>query len=341
MNTINVSPFAHEFDCADGETILEAALRNSLLLKYGCKYGGCGTCKVRLLDGDVEESGSSFALTPQDRAADLILACASRPLEPCTIDTEPSGLTEEEFLSGDTSRSYDAILSDVQALTSDIAAVQLRLVSGEMPFTAGQFLTVQIPGTDLLRTYSFANCPSRPDEVELIVKLYPDGAFARFLASDSCLGSTVTVFGPYGRLKVALSHRPVLMIAGGSGLAPLLSMLRDMVRTGFERPVSMFFGARTEADLYLVDEIRELGAGLEQFEFVPVLSASWPADWAGETGMVTDAIARWLPALAHDVYLCGPPPMIDAAIPMLTAAGVRPRNIYFDAFTPASQPVPA
>lgn len=126
------------------------------------------------------------------------------------------------------------------------------------------------------------------------------------------------------------------MIAGGSGLAPLLSMLRDLAQVGFERPVSLYFGARSTDDLYLTDEIVAAGAALAQFSFVPVLSHRWPEDWSGETGMVTEAIARHHPRLAHDVYLCGPPPMIDAAVPVLTAAGVRSRNIYFDAFTPAA-----
>ena len=199
-----------------------------------------------------------------------------------------------------------------------------------MSFVAGQFVNVEIPGTDLVRTFSLANDPARDDRIELIVKLYPDGAFSRFLREDAAQGTPVRVHGPYGQLRVRLSHRPVLMIAGGSGLAPLLSMLRDCATRGFDRPVTVFFGARTEADLYLVEEIRSVGAQLADFAFYPVTG-----------GLVTDAIAAWSPTLAHDVYLCGPPPMISAAVPLLTGAGVRPRNIYFDAFTPAAQTVPA
>jgi NAD(P)H-flavin reductase/ferredoxin len=335
MYTVTVNPFAHSYDCEDGETLLDAALRNSLLLKYGCKHGGCGTCKVRLVDGDVDERGSSFALTPQDRADDVVLACASTPLEPCVIDVAPSGLTEDEFLSGDTSRPYGCVVEQVTGLTADIAGVRLRLTDGEMSFNAGQFVNVQIPGTNLLRTFSLANAPADGAVVELIVKLYPDGAFSRFLREDAAPGAAITVHGPYGQLRVHLSHRPVMMIAGGSGLAPLLSMLKDMANKGFDRPVTLYFGARTERDLYCVDEISAHGQKLMDFEFVPVLSESSPDNWTGETGMVTDAIRRRHRQLAHDVYLCGPPPMIDAAVPLLTAAGVRPRNIYFDAFTPA------
>jgi propane monooxygenase reductase subunit len=338
--TVTVDAFGHSYECADGETLLEGALRNTLLLRYGCKHGGCGTCKVRLLDGDVDEHGSSFALTPEDRAQDVVLACASVPVEDCVLDVEVSGLTEEEFFSGDTSRVFETVVEAVAMLTADIAAVRLRIRDDEMSFVAGQFVNVEIPGTPLLRTFSLANAPKDRDVIELIVKLYPDGAFSRFLREDAVPGTAVRVHGPYGQLHVYLSHRPVLMIAGGSGLAPLLSMLRDMADTGFDRPVTVFFGARTEADLYLTEEIAAVGEGLGSFSFVPVLSESWSADWTGATGLVTEAIAARHPTLAHDVYLCGPPPMIDAAVPLLTARGVRPRNIYFDAFTPAA-PGPA
>jgi len=335
---VEVSPFSHSFECEEGETILEAALRQSLLLKYGCKHGGCGTCKVKLVDGDVDEPGSSFALTSTDRGDEIILACASVPVEDCVIDVEANNLTEEEFFSGDKSRVYPTVLRAVELLTADIARVRLDLVDDRMPFVAGQFVNVEIPGTGLVRTFSLANSPAQDGEVELICKLYPDGAWSRFL-KEADPGTAVNVHGPYGQLKVHLSHRPILMIAGGSGLAPLLSMLRDLAAKECDRPVSLFFGARTEADLYIVDEIREIGAGIAEFEFYPVLSQSWTQDWPGETGMVTDAIRRWRSELAHDVYMCGPPPMIDAAVPLLLDAGVRPRNVYFDAFTPAAQTV--
>lgn len=341
MVQVTVEPFAHSYECAAGETLLEGALRHNLLLRYGCKHGGCGTCKVRLLDGDVDEHGSSFALTGEDRACDLVLACASVPVEDCVLDVEPSGLSEEEFHSGDTSRAYDTVVEAVEELTADIAGIRLRILGEAMAFVAGQFVNVEIPGTGLLRTFSLANGPAADGVADLIVKLYPDGAFSRFLREDAHPGTAVRIHGPYGRLRVRLSHRPVLMIAGGSGLAPLLSMLRDMAATGFERAVTVYFGARTPSDLYRVAEISALGANLPEFEFVPVLSHSWPHDWPHPSGMVTDAIAARHPSLGHDVYLCGPPPMIDAAIPLLIGAGVRPRNIYFDAFTAAAQTVPA
>lgn len=196
MDQIQVAPFGHSYECAKGETLLEGALRNGLLLRYGCKHGGCGTCKVRLVDGDVAEHGSSFALSPDDRAGQVILACASVPLEPCVIDVTPSGLTEEEFFSGDASRSYETVIEGVEYLTPDIAAVRLELVGSRIQFTAGQFVNVEVPGTGLLRTFSLANSPQQPEVVELIVKLYPDGVFSTSSAArrrgpeSPCTGPT-------------------------------------------------------------------------------------------------------------------------------------------------------
>jgi len=339
MFGVQISPFSQSIDCENGETLLEGALRNSRLLRYGCKHGGCGTCKIRLLDGDVETHGSTFALTGEDHASDVILACASVPVSPCVIDVGPSGLTEEEFLAGDDSREHSGQVASVEYLTADIARVRLTLAGDGMPFVAGQFVNVEVPGPNVLRTFSMANSPDEPALVELIVKLYPDGVFSEFLRERAAPGTPIRVFGPHGQLKIRLSHRPILMIAGGSGLAPLLSMLRGLP-AGFDRPVTLLFGARTPADIYAVAEIAEAGSRLLHFEFVPVFSHEWPVDWTGETGMVTDACARRWDRLGHDVYLCGPPPMISAAVPMLIERGVRPRNIYYDAFTPAAQTVP-
>jgi NAD(P)H-flavin reductase/ferredoxin len=333
MSLISVEPFFHSYDHMVGETVLEAALRNNKFLKYGCRHGGCGSCKIRLIAGDVEEIGSSFALTSEDRSNDLILACASIPLGPCTIDVTPTNLTQDEYFAGDNAHTYEASLAYVEDLTADITRVRLDL-SEPICFLAGQFVNVEVPPENVQRSFSIASAPDTPYVVELIVKRYATGAFGRFL-STAKLGTTVRFTGPYGALRIHASHRPILMVAGGSGLAPILSILRDLVARCEERPVSLFFGARTEEDLYLVEEISLLGDKLAGFEFVPVLSESWSRYWTGEIGLVTDALARAYPKFAHDAYVCGPPPMVSAVSDLLTARGVRKRNIYFDAFTPA------
>jgi propane monooxygenase reductase subunit len=338
---LEVDPLGHTITCEEGETVLGAALRNKRLLRYGCGHGGCGSCKVQLVRGLVEERSDSFALDSHERAAGMILACASVPVEDCTVDVSAMELTEEEFLSGDRSASFRTRLIDVEAVCSDIRRVRLALVEpARIEFAAGQFVNVHVPGSDSRRSYSMANGPTQDRVLELYCRIHQDGLFSEYLTERASVGDELICSGPFGLLKLRTSHRPILMIGGGSGLAPLLSILRDIANRGIHRPVSLFFGARTFDDLYALEEIDELARRIEDFIFVPVLSASWPTDWAGATGMVTDAVAACFDRIAHDLYLCGPPLMIEAASALAMARGSRPRNIYFDAFVPATRPGP-
>ena len=335
MNDVKVLPFGETIAVEDDETILAAVLRNGLFLRYGCKGGGCGTCKVMMVDGDVDEHGSSFALPSSERSKGWILACASIPVDDCVIDVDSMELTEDEFRAGDVTVHYDTVVETIEELTHDIRFIRLRLVEPEtIKFVAGQFVSVGIPGTDLFRSYSMANPPSADNVVELIVRIIPGGMFSSWLENEAKVGDHVPVLGPYGMLKVRLSHRKILMIAGGSGMAPILSMLEDLAEKGNERPVSVFFGARAERDLYAAERLAELAKKMP-VEFIPALSETWGEDWEGETGLITEVVKRRLPDLeGWDAYMCGPPPMIDAATPLLIDLGVRARNIYFDAFAP-------
>jgi NAD(P)H-flavin reductase/ferredoxin len=329
---IKVEQFDHTFDCAEDETILAAALRNRLFLRYGCKHGGCGTCKVQLSDGDVELTASSYSLPPGERDAGTILVCQSYPVDDCVIDVAAMNLDEDEFFKGDGSAARATVLESVETLTHDIRRVVLRHPEGEMPFTAGQFVNVMVPGHGVERSYSMANGSADADRVELICKILPGGLFSKYLDEEAKPGDEITVSGPYGLMAVRLSHRDLVMVAGGSGLAPLLAMLTDLVRKSSTRPVTLFFGARTADDLYAIAEIAELARQMPELTFVPVLQVP-PDGWTGEVGLVTDAMARHKESWGnHDAYLCGPPGMIDAARDLLTDRGVRPQNVYFDAF---------
>ncbi len=334
---ITVEPFYHEFECEDGETVLGAALRQGLFIRYGCKHGGCGTCKSRLLDGDIDEPPSTFCLSPAERDEDWFLPCVSAPVEDCVIDISNMGLSEEEFLAGDQSREYETRVEINERLTRDIHRLRLRILAEEgMKFTAGQFANIQIPGTQLLRSYSMANSPIEKNIMEFIIRLFPEGKFSGQLKQLKA-GDKLQVHGPYGDLKVHLSHRNIIMVAGGSGLAPLLSMLCQLAEKGNMRPIQLFLGVRTNEDLYCTEELEAIRRDMPVLEYTPVLSENRPDNWQGETGLVTQAIARHRESFRnYDAYLCGPPAMIDAATSLLVARGVRPRNVYFDAFHPAA-----
>jgi NAD(P)H-flavin reductase/ferredoxin len=341
VSTVRFTPFGRTIECARGEPILSAALSQGYFLRYGCKHGGCGTCKVLVTDGDLDDSGSSFALTRAERSAGWALVCSSRPLSDCTIDISAMGLTEDEFLAGDQVKSFETVIESVRDLTPTIRTVTLRIVNPpQLRFTAGQFVNVEVPGTGNVRAFSMANAPSANSEIELIVRIFPGGQFSEYL-EQARKGQPVRVSGPVGSLRVRLSYRKILMVAGGSGMAPLLSMLTDLAETKDRRPVTVVFGARTREELYHLDRLTALCALSAQAEFVPVVETADEA-WTGETGRVTDAIARRMGNLrGYDAYLCGPPPMVAAARELVIRLGVREANVYYDAFVPTGVPEPA
>lgn len=342
MHKVTVEPFGESFECGEDESVLEAALRARLFLRYGCKHGGCGTCKVQVVEGDLDITASTYALPPAEREAGITLVCQSFPLEDCTIDVASMNLDEDEFYAGDASATYAVVVESVEALTHDIRRVRLRHTGeGGMSFIAGQFVNVTVPGTDQQRSYSMANGSADTGYVDLICKILPGGLFSDFLEAGSATGTALEVSGPFGMMGVRLSHRGIVMVAGGSGLAPLLAMLTDLARKGSTRPVTLYFGARTAADLYAVEEIAELARVMPSLEFVPVVGEP-DETWTGATGLVTEAMAAHRESFAQtDAYLCGPPPMIDAATALLIERGVRPQNVRFDAFvsTGAASPV--
>jgi NAD(P)H-flavin reductase len=228
----------------------------------------------------------------------------------------------------------------VSALTHDIRSLGLRLDEPHgMPFVAGQYVEVAVPGTaDSWRSFSMANPPGQAARVDLIIKVLPGGAFSAALDTTVRCGDQVRLRGPFGQFGVRLSHRPMIMVAGGSGMAPILAMLHDLVAAQNRREVIFFYGARRRGDLFLVAELTDLARRHDWLTFVPALSEPAPADgeWTGETGLITEVLARRLPSTrGTEAYLCGPPPMIDAAVSVLQATGCKERHIYFDRFVPS------
>jgi propane monooxygenase reductase component len=216
----------------------------------------------------------------------------------------------------------------VEALTDDIRRLELRVMEPEdFSFVPGQYVDVWIPGSDARRSFSMANVEN--GVIELIVKRYPDGRFSSMLDGDLNVGDELRFTGPYGAFHLRESDRPILMVAGGSGMAPILSLLRKLARDGCERQVRFFYGARTEDDLFYVDLIAELCGGLRDFEFVPVLSdpdrfVHEAADEFLDSGQMTDP----------ELYMCGPPPMIDAMVDLATGKhGIDEDQIFHDKFT--------
>jgi NAD(P)H-flavin reductase/ferredoxin len=341
---VTILPFGETLDVHEGESLLKAILRQGRFVKYGCKHGGCNTCRAQHIDGDCRLSdNTSFSLTDADRDAGIVLLCSAYA-EGCEVVVDLTDtmddLTEDLYKAGQQVSDFEATIDRLDPLTHDIRWLGLKLPDGAtMRFTAGQYLEVAVPGSDdEWRSYSFANPPSQNDRVDLIIKSIPGGRFSSFLEGPLQVGDQLRVRGPFGQFGVRLSHRPMVMIAGGSGMAPILSILNDLVETGVKRPVTFFYGARSDRDLFLLEELNALAAQYDWFTFVPALSEPHgnQGEWSGETGMVTEALGRLVPATkGYEGYLCGPPPMIDAAIDVLVDSGCKERHVYFDRFVPS------
>jgi propane monooxygenase reductase subunit len=292
---------------------------------------------MRLVDGDIEAREGSSALRREERDEGFFLACVSRPLEDCIVDASTMGVSEENFLPGDRPQTFLAELARNERRSRGIQAIRLRLIEPEtIDFVAGQFVQIELPTGSAWRAYSIASPPSQSGLLDLNVKLHADGRFSSMLRSGIALGTRLRFLGPFGGLRIRLSHRPIIMAANGSGLSPMLSMLADLAEKGCQRSIRLFVGAGGVEELFAREQLAALQTAMPQLEVITTLSRTWPADWPGERGSLHDVMARRiLSAVEHDAYLCGATSCVETTRSLLVKLGMRRRNIHFDVFTPA------
>jgi propane monooxygenase reductase subunit len=344
---VRFEPVGVDIDVDEDETVLDAAFRQGVMLMHGCKEGQCSACKSFLLDGDVQmDKYSTFALADYESDEGYVLLCRAHAYS--DLEIELINYDEDMIRSGLPVVNAGAKVTAMEALTHDITRLVLKVDPAvTLRYHPGQYVDIHLPATDGSpdpehRSFSMAAPPSTAGQLEFMIKRYPGGKFSSLLEGGLSVGDELQVTGPYGAFTLrASSDRPVLMIGGGAGMAPILALLRQMAESGNERPVTFYYGARTELDLFQREELAALATQL-QFRFVPCLSDTWADEWTqtegNETGMVTAVLERRESDLqAHDFYLCGPPPMIDAAMAMLESAGVPKEQIFFDKFTITAQ----
>jgi propane monooxygenase reductase subunit len=335
---VRLEPVGIEFEVDEDETVLNGAFRQGLMLMHGCKEGQCAACKSFLLDGEVDlDRYSTFALPDFEEAEGYTLLCRAHALT--DLEIELLHYDEEVLRDGVPIVEATAEVEVVEHLTHDIRRLVLRLATpGEVAFHPGQYMDIQIPGAadGEHRSFSMANTPAQSDRLEFMIKLYDGGHFSGLLANGHGIkvGDQLQCTGPYGVFTLrASSPRRLVFIAGGAGMAPIMSLLRSMAESRSNRDVTFYYGARTEADLFALEELEQLRAELPQLRFVPALSEPDGA-WDGETGLITDVVDRHEAELEEvDAYLCGPPPMVDAAIVLLERRGCAESRIYYDKFT--------
>ncbi|MEU3980862.1 2Fe-2S iron-sulfur cluster binding domain-containing protein [Streptomyces sp. NPDC026672] len=329
---IRFEPVGIEIEADEEETVLDAAFRQGVMLMHGCKEGQCSSCKSFLLDGDQQmERYSTFALADYESEEGYVLLCRAHAYGDLSV--ELINYDEEMLLNGIPPREVRTTVAAVEAQTHDIVRLALTVdPDGELPYRSGQYVDIRVPGGEQWRSFSMAGPPG--GELEFLIKRYPGGLFSGLLDGERLRpGDPLTVKGPYGTCVMRdAPDRDLILLAGGAGMAPILAQLRALAAAGTARRTRFYYGARTARDLFALDEIAGLGSRIPDFAFVPALSED--ASGAYETGLITEVVDRHEGDLSRaDAYLCGPPPMCDAALDLLTGKGVPEERIFLDKFT--------
>jgi propane monooxygenase reductase subunit len=341
-HVVRFEPVGIEIEVDESQTILRAAAEQGVQLMHGCKEGQCAACKSFVLEGeDIElDSYSTFALPDYEKEEGSTLLCRAHAYEDLVI--ELLNYDEEIIRSGLPLRKGVVEVVANDAVTHDMRHLVVRLVEPEdIKFFPGQYLDFTVPGTEESRSFSMANTPSREGRYEFVIKIYPGGVFSEFLSERVQVGDRLDVEGPFGTFTLRESRTSdLIFVGGGAGMAPVLGLLRSMAERGVERKATFYYGARAARDLCFEKELAGLAERLPDFRYIPALSE--PADgddWDGHTGLITEIVERNESSLeGMDAYVCGPPPMVDAAIASLTALGVREENIFYDKFTTTGEP---
>ncbi len=333
--TVRIKQWPKPVALEPGQVVLEAALNAGIPYPFGCQSGNCGACKSMLIEGRVELADySEFALTDEEKAQGLVLACRSMADE----DIEIAWL-EGEDIALHAQRRLDCKVTKLDRLTHDITGVTLAIEKGgPFAFTAGQFARVTFPGQKT-RDYSMA---SRPDQAELVfhIRHMQGGHVSAYVASELKVGAPVTVEGPAGIAHLKEAHTgPIVAIAGGSGLAPIASIVETALHKGRRSPIHLYFGARDEQDVYLEERFKALAAKHPNLTYQVVLSQPAAATQR-RTGFLHEAVAADFQTLdGAKAYVAGPPVMVDAVTPVLVSKKMRREDVHADAFyTDADKP---
>lgn len=332
---VTVEPVGRKIDCREDQPILDACLRAGIWLPHACTHGTCGTCKAEVLDGEVDHGDSSaFALMDFEREEGKALICTACPRSDLVIEGD---VEEEEGVTTYPVADYTGVVTAIEDCAADTRRLLIDL-GRALKFNPGQYVSIEVPGAHATRSYSMANPPSEPRRIELHIRRTPDG-----LASDGwifkslAVGDQVHLSGPYGRFFLRGARaEPILLIAGGTGLAPIKSMVRHILELGLDRTITLYQGARTTDMIYDVEYFTGLAKRYpDRFTYRPCLSDEQHAGYA--TGNVTDVLDADIPTCrGHVAYICGPPPMVDAALKTLMRKRLFPRDIYREDFYDAS-----
>jgi len=319
--------------CNENEKLSDAAYRQKVNIPLDCRDGACGTCRGLCESGDYDLPESSYiedALTQEEAADRQILACQMKPKSDCVVKIPASSVSCKT-----SSSSFSGKVAQVQVLSDSTIGFSIELDEpASLKFLPGQYVNVQIPGTELTRAYSFSSPPSSAT-ASFVVRNVLNGKMSQYLTDIAKPGDTISFAGPNGSFYLRDIKRPVLFLAGGTGIAPFLSMLDALVTVGSDQSIKMVFGVTNHFDLVELDKLDALKEKLPGFEYRTVVASAESAH--PRKGYVTEHIENdWLNHGDVDIYLCGPVAMVDAVRNWLKEIGVKPVNFLFEKFSASS-----
>ncbi|QRX81677.1 benzoate 1,2-dioxygenase electron transfer component BenC [Glaciimonas sp. PAMC28666] len=319
--------------CNENEKLSDAAYRQKINIPLDCRDGACGTCRGFCESGDYDLPESSYiedALDAKDAAAGFILACQMRPKSDCVIQIPATSSACKTAVS-----RYSGSVASVQHFSDSTINFSINLDNQSgLEFLPGQYVNLEIPGTSLTRSYSFSSPPGAA-QADFVVRNVPNGRMSKFLADEAQPGQKIAFSGPYGSFYLRAVTRPVVFLAGGTGIAPFLSMLDVLAADGFAQPVRMVFGVTNDTDLVALEQLDQIAAKHPQFEYRTCVATA--ESQHVRKGYVTEHVeAAWLNDGNVDIYLCGPVAMVDAVRNWLDKIGVKPANFHYEKFSASS-----
>lgn len=330
--TLEIEPTGDSVEVEEGQTLLDAALRQGVYLPHACNHGLCGTCKVEVLEGEVDlGEASPFALMDVEREDGYCLACTATVTDDVVIEAD---IDEDPDARSIPVKDFEGSVTEIKMLTPRILGVWIELDEA-IDFQAGQYINLHVPGFDEPRAFSLANQPSTGKVIELNIGIIPDGEVTPWIHKNIKIGDRYKISGPFGRFFVKRSAEvPMIFFAGGSGLSSPKSMILDELENGNLHPITLFHGARNVEELYYADMFRELEKKYQNFRYVPVLSDNTDDSWSGEVGFTNDVAKKFYDGkfAGNKAYLCGPPMMSEACITSLMQGRLFEKDIHTEKF---------
>ncbi|MDH5258091.1 MAG: CDP-6-deoxy-delta-3,4-glucoseen reductase [Gammaproteobacteria bacterium] len=330
---ITIQPSGHVFENEAEETILDAALRSGFAFSYGCRAGSCGACSGKVLSGDFhyEDYEDPLALSEYDKKNNMCIFCQAIPDSDLTLEVKEISAVKDIVV-----KTLPTRVVKMEKLAPDVMRLYLKLPMIErMQFLAGQYLDILLKD-GRRRSFSIANAPHDDELLELHIRKIDGGEFTGHVFDGMEEKALLRIEGPLGTFFLREdSDRPLILIAGGTGFAPLKGILEHAFAEGIKRPVRLYWGARNKAGLYLSELVESWVAQHENFTYTPVLSEATTDDnWQGRTGLVHSAVAEDYPDLSqYQIYASGPPEMIDSGRDVFTSQGMDLDHYFYDAFT--------